>query len=289
MNEAKIGFELETFPVPLADLLPLRLIKEPGKIARYKAILVSLREVGLIEPLMVHAQKDAPGKYVVLDGNLRWCALKELGQPTADCILAKDDEGFTYNARVSRITPIQEHRMIVKAVNLGVSPERIAAALNLPVRVVKAYQNLLKGINAEAADLLKDKPIAPGTLRLLRKVNDVRQLEIAELMIGAANYTFSYAEALILGRPEDQLVKPRASPRPGVSVETVARMEQEMVTLERDLKAIESGYGENMLHLTLARAYVRKLLKHPSVAGFLSAQHAEIHAEFTSLAATESL
>ena len=105
----------------------------------------------------------------------------------------------------------------------------------------------------------------------------------------AANYTFSYAEALILGRPEDQLVKPRASPRPGVSAETVARMEQEMVTLERDLKAIESGYGENMLHLTLARAYVRKLLKHPSVAGFLSAQHAEIHAESTSLAATESL
>jgi len=34
----------------------------------------------------------------------------------------------------------------------------------------------------------------------------------------------------------------------------VARMEQEMVILERDLKAIESGYGENMLNLTLARA-----------------------------------
>jgi ParB-like chromosome segregation protein Spo0J len=290
MSEAKIGFELQKIQVPLADLLPLRQIKEPSKITRYQAILVSLKEVGLIEPLMVHPQKDAPGKYLVLDGNLRWFALKELGQVTADCIIANDDEGFTYNARVSRITPIQEHRMIVKAVNLGVSPERIAAALNIPVRVVKAYMNLLVGINGEVADLLKDKNIAPATLRLLRRVNGVRQLEIAELMVGAANYTNSYVEALILGTPKDQLAKPAATKqRKGFSPETIVRMEQEMVTLERDLKAIESGYGENMLNLTLARAYVRKLLNNPAVAGFLSTHYADILAEFTALAAMESL
>jgi hypothetical protein len=290
MSEAKIGFELQKIQVPLADLLPLRQIKEPSKITRYQAILVSLKEVGLIEPLMVHPQKDAPGKYLVLDGNLRWFALKELGQATADCIIANDDEGFTYNARVSRITPIQEHRMIVKAVNLGVSPERIAAALNIPVRVVKAYMNLLVGINGEVADLLKDKNIAPATLRLLRRVNGVRQLEIAELMVGAANYTNSYVEALILGTPKDQLAKPAATKqRKGFSSETIARMEQEMVTLERDLKTIESGYGENMLNLTLARAYVRKLLNNPAVAGFLSTHYADILAEFTALAAMESL
>jgi hypothetical protein len=66
-------------------------------------------------------------------------------------------------------------------------------------------------------------------------------------------------------------------------------MEQEMVTLERDLKAVESGYGENMLNLTLARAYVRKLLNNPAVAKFLSTHYADILAEFTALAATESL
>jgi hypothetical protein len=157
---------------------------------------------------VVHLQKDAPGKYLVLDGKLRWVAPKELGHTAADCIIANDDECFTYNARVSRITPIREHRMIVKAVKLGVSPDRIAAALNIPVRVVRAYMNLLLGINAEVADLLKDKNIAPHTLRLLRRVNGVRQLEIAELMVGAANYTNSYVEALILGTPQDQMATP---------------------------------------------------------------------------------
>lgn len=290
MSEAKIGFELQKIHVPLADLLPLRLIKEPSKITRYKAILVSLKEVGLIEPLMVHPQQDTPGKYLILDGNLRWFALKELGHAAADCIIASDDEGFTYNARVSRITPIQEHRMIVKAVNLGVSPERIAAALNIPVRAVKAYMNLLLGINEEVADLLKDKNVTPRTLRLLCRVNAVRQIEIAELMVGAANYTNSYVEALILGSPKDQLVKPVTNKqRKGFSSETIARMEEEMVTLERDLKAIESGYGENMLNLTLARAYVRKLLNNQAVGKFLAKHYAEIHAEFNALVATESL
>ena len=72
---------------------------------------------------------------------------------------------------------------------------------------------------------------------------------------GAANYTNSYVEALILGTPKDQMTNPVArKQRKGFSSETIARMEQEMVILERDLKAIESGYGENMLNLTLARA-----------------------------------
>jgi hypothetical protein len=97
-------------------------------------------------------------------------------------------------------------------------------------------------------------------------------------------------DALILGTPKDQLnpvEKPKKHPR--VSPENVARMEQEMVTLEKDLKAVETGYGENMLNLTLARAYVRKLLNNPAVARFLTAHHGDILAGFHNLVAAESL
>jgi len=44
-----------------------------------------------------------------------------------------------------------------------------------------------------------------------------------------------------------------------------------------------------MLNLTLARAYIRKLLNNPAVAKFLNAHYPEISGEFTALAATESL
>jgi hypothetical protein len=288
MNEGvKIGFELQKIQIRLDDLLPLRQIKDPGKIARYKAIFVSVKEVGLIEPLMVYPQKDVPDKYLILDGHLRWFALKQLGHAAADCILALDDECFTYNARVSRISPIQEHRMIVKAVNQGVPPERIAAALDIPVRVVKAFMNLLSGIHPDVADLLKDKNISPRTIRLLRRVNGVRQIEIAELMVGAENYTNGYVEALILGTPKDQLAKVvTTKKRKGFSPENIARLEQEMELLQHEFRAVERDYGENVLNLTLAGAYIRKLLANGAVARFLKAGHADICSEFDKIASS---
>ena len=68
----KIAFELRKIQVPIGDLLPLRKINDPvNTIKRYKAILVSLKEVALIEPLMVYPQTDMPGKYLILAGHLR--------------------------------------------------------------------------------------------------------------------------------------------------------------------------------------------------------------------------
>jgi len=291
MSDAKIGFELRKIQVPIEHILPVRQIKDPmNSVSRYQAILVSVKEVGLIEPLMVYPQKDAPGKYLLLDGHLRLFALKELGHTLAECIIARDDECFTYNARVSRVTPIQEHRMIVKAVEMGVNPERIAAALNIPVRVVKAFMNLLVGIHTEVADLLKDKNIAPGTLRLLRRVNAVRQVEIAELMVGTNSYSKAYVEALILATPEDQLVHSVKPKKPkGLSAENLAKMEQEMEMLQRDLKATEKSYGQNVLSLTVARSYIRKLLENPEIKQFLNARYADVLHEFAALVELGSL
>jgi len=64
----------------------------------------------------------------------------------------------------------------------------------------------------------------------------------------------------------------------GFSPETIARREDEMAMLERDFKAVEAGYGQNVLHLTLAGTYIRSLLNNPVVARFLSTQHAGIFA-----------
>lgn len=290
MNEPKLGFELRKLRLPLADILPVRQIKEPHNIKRYRTIRESIKEVGLVEPLAVFPQKDAPGKYLLLDGHLRHFALKELGETEAECIIATDDECFTYNARVNRLNPIAEHKMIMKAVQNGVKPEKIAAALNLDLRDVKASMSLLDGINAEAADLLKDKPISPKAIRMMRKVTGVRQIEIAELMVSAGNYTKGYAEALVLGTPKDQLIQPQQpKKKKGMTREEIAKMEHEMEGLERDVKAVEQAYGDNMLNLTCAIAYVKKLLENAKVVRFLNANFQEILAEFETLAAAETL
>ncbi|HAV63889.1 MAG TPA: hypothetical protein DCY13_16180 [Verrucomicrobiales bacterium] len=96
MSRAKVGFEMKKRKLPLEAILPVRLVKDPQKnIRRYRSIRDSIREVGLIEPLVVHPQKGSPGKYLLLDGHLQQIALKELGETTADCLIAKDDESFT--------------------------------------------------------------------------------------------------------------------------------------------------------------------------------------------------
>src|SRR5689334_4144686 len=110
MNTLKLGFELRRVELALKDLFPTRHVKDPAKrIGRYKTIKTSIEQVGLVEPLVVYPQKGTAGTYLIVDGHLRYHALKELGHKIADCIISKDDEGFTYNARINRLAPIQEH------------------------------------------------------------------------------------------------------------------------------------------------------------------------------------
>jgi hypothetical protein len=45
-----------------------------------------------------------------------------------ECLLAQDDEVFTYNKRVNRLAVVQEHFMIVRANERGVPEEKLARA-----------------------------------------------------------------------------------------------------------------------------------------------------------------
>jgi hypothetical protein len=73
---------------------------------------------------------------------------------------------------------------------------------------------------------------------------------------------------------KDQLVNPdEPKKKEGMSPEDNAKMEQEMESLERDLKAIGENYTENMFNLTCARNYIKKLLENAKVVRFLNANH----------------
>ena len=291
MSDVKIGFEMRKIVVPLSDILPVRRVNDPqSNIRRYRTIRASIKEVGLIEPLVVYPQKGSPGKYLLLDGHLRHFALKDLGVTVAECIVAHDDECFTYNARVNRLNPISEHKMIMKAVQQGVKPERIATALNLKVADVKSSMSLLDGISEAAADLLKDKAISPQAIRLMRRVTGLRQIEIAELMVSTNNFTKNYAEAMVLTTPKDQQLHPEEPKRKeGLTREEIGKMEVEMEALERDLKAVERNYGENMLNLALAKGYTKKLLDNAKVVRFLNGNYRDMLSEFESLAAAQGV
>ncbi len=93
-----------------------------------------------------------------------------------------------------------------------------------------------------------------------------------------------------MGTPKDQLVNPDQPKQvKGLSAEELARMEQEMKAVEPNFKAVEQSYGENVLNLTLARGYVKKLLLNAKVVRFLSSKYSDIFSEFEAVAAMETL
>jgi hypothetical protein len=289
-TRAKVAFEMRVRKVELTQLLPTKVIKNPENLRRYRALIGSIPSIGLTNPIAVYPQGKDGKQWIVLDGHLRLLALKQLGWKQVEVIVASEDDRYTYNARVNRLPPIQCHKMIVKAVRNGVKPERIAAALDMPLTTVNGLINLLDGITPEAAELLREKQISAETVRTLKKVTGIRQIEIAELMVGMKNYTKAYAEALILGTSRDQLVAgDEPKKKAGMTAEEIARMEREMESLEQDFGAIETTYRENMMTLTLARGYIRKLLDNARVVRFLSGNHADLFGEFEAIAAAEGV
>jgi hypothetical protein len=286
-----LGFVPEPLSVPLHDILPSH--RTPPGISttrKFKQIVSSIAEVGLIEPLSVTAADEQSRKYTLLDGHLRLVALRELGQTEAMCLVATDDEAYTYNNRLNRLATVQEHFMIRRAIERGVSPIRLAKALDVKVDQIAAKVTLLDGLCPEAINLLKDQQFSPSLTRILRKMKPTRQVECVELMLAANSITSSYASALLLATPADRLVDGRRPPRAaGMSEDQIAKMEHEMGNLQGQYKLVEQTYGQDVLNLVLARGYLARLLDNPAVSRYLNDYQPELLREFESILSITSL
>jgi ParB-like chromosome segregation protein Spo0J len=159
---ASVAFERHLETLPLASLLPLRTVPPEWKqTAKYRRIATSVSEIGVIEPLVVAPSPEQEGRFLLLDGHLRHAALTDAGVHEATCLISADDEAFTYNKRINRLATIQEHYMIVRAIERGVSEDRLARALDLDVKAIRRRRMMLAGICAEVTELLKDKSLNP--------------------------------------------------------------------------------------------------------------------------------
>lgn len=277
-EEVKAGFRLDVITLALTDIVPTKQVTPGMRLSvKYKQIAASVEEVGVIEPLVVFPMNAAAGKYVLLDGHMRHDVLKLNGAAEARCIVSIEEEGFTYNKKVNHLATIQEHYMILKAIENGVSEQRIAKTLNVNVGQIRRKVNLLDGICPEAVELLKNKQIAPGAFKVLKKMKPLRQVEVAELLVAAGNFSMPYVRALYAATNRDLLVKAgEAKEAFGLTPEQLAKMEREVEGLQRDLKLIEESYGTETLNLVLARAYLLRLLNNNRVMRYLTQHHKDL-------------
>jgi hypothetical protein len=285
------GFEEALLTIQIDQIIFLKAINAATrKSKKYLQIRASIEEVGIIEPPAVHEDRNLKGKYILLDGHLRVDILKDLQVEEVTCLLSRDDEPFTYNKHINRIATIQEHHMILRAIERGVSEQRLASALNVDLRSIHQKRDLLLGICPEAVELLKDKVIAPKTFRPLKAMKPVRQVEVARLMNDSGVYTHSYVLALLAATPQDLLLHPQKPKRiQGLDSEKMARMEAEMEGLQKDFQLIEDNYAVDVMSLTFAKGYLAALLGNARVVKYLAGNQPDILREFERITETTSL
>lgn len=143
-------------------------------------------------------------------------------------------------------------------------------------RPIRQKVNSLDGISPETVELLKNKHMAPSVFKVLKKMKPLRQVEVAELLVAAGNFSMPYVKALYAATNGELLIKPNGSKKlNGLSPEQMARMEREIAGLQRDLKLIEESYGIETITLVLARAYLLCLLGNNRVMRYLSQLHGD--------------
>lgn len=278
-----LAFENMSLRIPIAEILPLKQLSPAAlKSVKYGQISASIAEVGIIEPPVVIRDRRQPDKFHLLDGHIRLDVLAKRGETEVVCLVATEDEAYTYNRRISRLATIQEHKMILKAIEKGVPEERLARALNVNISSIRHKKNLLDGMCDEAIDMLKEKHVPINTIGELRKMKPMRQIEAAGLMVVMNKFSVSYAKSLIAASPDSMLISPKKKIA-GLSEDQILLMERESATLDREFKAIEHDYGADHLDLVLAIGYVTRIMTNARVVRHLAEFYPEILSEFTKM------
>lgn len=286
-SQPEIGaaFEDQMVEIPIDRIITLKQMTQSMKSGRkFELIASTVEKKGLVEPPVVFRCKDESGQFLLLDGHARIEVLKSLGEASVVCLIATDDEAFTYNKRLCRLATIQEHKMILKLAEHGMSEQSIAELMRVDVSTLRTKLRLLDGISPEVAELLKDKRCPVASIRLLRQMKPARQLQVASLMVQMGTYTSRFVTTMLeTSRPADRIaVKNTRTPK--LTPEQVEQMQAEMSGLQERIKEIEGSYGTENLKLVLGAGYVASLLQNTRVTRFLSQRHKEIYAQFERIA-----
>ncbi len=275
-KSVKDGFELKVLTLPVTSIVPQREFTSAVRASlTYKQIMASVREVGLIQALIVFPK--APDQYLLLDGHLRLDVIMQQGWNEVECIVATDDEAYTYNKRVNHLPPVAQHYMLRKALSKGLTEQRLAEALDVDINMIRRTSTMLEGICPEVIEILKEKDLPASGFSLLRKMKPFRQIEAAEHMVASAKYTLSFATALLAMTPPDFLVDaPHNRKIKDKSPEIQALLREEKDSIVRDLKDAEASYGTDILALTVACGYLQRVLQNRRIEKHLEKHFPEI-------------
>ena len=211
----------------------------------------------------------------------------EFSAPTEQVQEAGESESLIDELRDDSLTPIQDYRLIMLALDRGMSKPDVANAQGICIHHLRFKMRLLGKISKRVAALFEDVRITNPTLDVLGRMTERRQVEVAKAMIATGNYSCEFAKALLAATPQSGLVKPKTVS--GITPKQMAEMNRDMKALRHDMQQISSSYGNDMLTLATAAAYLKKLISNREIEGYLGSRHPELLKGFREIVASTSV
>lgn len=270
----------DAIDVPVMQLRPLRDRKVTKR--EYDRIVTSIKSVGLIEPLVVFPEN---GDYLILDGVQRYRALVDLGVETAPCILGKQREAFSTNRMVNRVSPVQERRMIDKALE-EVDRDIIAATLGISGLEHRLKKTLLKQLHSEVAAAYDAGKITKACAREFTHVKHSRQKEILRAMEGYRDFSTSFARTLVVKTPAPQRENRGGKCNPwDRRVQRKNNLLKKLAEAEQKHDFYSQIYKQYTIDLLRLAIYARSLLTNTRLREYLDKHHSAIVSRFETIIA----
>ncbi|WP_249926327.1 plasmid partitioning protein RepB C-terminal domain-containing protein [Escherichia coli] len=218
---------------------------------------------------------DANDK-VILDGHLRVEVLKELGITTAHCLISPVEDTYSYNKRVSRLTIVQAQNMLLKAVESGVSVEKLCAVLGVTPDTLIGKLKISDGIAPEVMALLAEKNVPQTIFSVLKKLKFYKQIEMVNTMISINNFTRKFAMSMLHAVAPEHLVAPKKDASRETDIrKNLERLEKEMASVQVETQHLQDEYAENNLRLVIIKNHIERLLANGQVLNWLYDNHQE--------------
>jgi len=275
-----ISFRREDIPLIKLKKLKCRKIDQQT----FARIRASIRQVGLLEPLLVCPRPD--GFYNILDGDLRFDVLVEMGLETVPCIIRDDIDIYTANFQVNHLSPVEEAKMIKKAMEV-VDGQLIADVFGLKKISYRLNEMLLKRLHPTIIKAFNTGKITKACAKELAEVVPERQLEIFAMMQNTKNFGPAFVKKQILLTPLKKQQSKRKTTPWAENKERKKSLGANLAEIQAEHDHLAKLYREYTSALMLTMIHCREMITNKAIEKYLKANMAQIYTEIKAIIESE--
>ena len=268
--------------IPLIKLIKTK-CREPNPKALAK-IRTTIKQVGLLEPLLVSPRKD--GCYNILAGEFCFDVLLEMGMETAPCIIRDDVDIYTSNYQVNHLSPIEEARMIKKAMEV-VDGQLIADVFGLKKIFFRLPETLLKRLHPTIVKECDKGTITRACARELAEVVPARQLEIFAMMQNTKNLGTRFVKKQVLLTPSKKWQSTRKTPPLEENKKRKKSLGTKLQTQQTEQDHLKKLFREYTSALMLTVIHSREIISNPAIEEYLKTNMPQVYTEIKAIIESE--